>query len=110
MKSFVMQFVPCNLFYILSLDSTKMANEKSSNPHEFKPFLLCAHNFFSVAKNKKLYTLLFSTFNSLSRAIEYWYHHSYGEPFHCFFSGSEACSPALSRSYKRHGGCVGKWE
>jgi hypothetical protein len=34
----------------------------------------------------------------------------YDKPFHqLFFSGSEACLPALLLSYKRHGGCVGKW-
>jgi hypothetical protein len=42
-----------------------------------------------------------------SRAIEYWYRHSLSEHL-LFFSGSEACLPALLLSYKRHGGCVGK--
>jgi hypothetical protein len=43
-----MQFVPGNppFLYILSLDTTKMANDKSSNPHEFKPFIYYSRTIF----------------------------------------------------------------
>jgi hypothetical protein len=44
--------------------------------------------------------------NGRGRAIEYWYRHSYGELFHCFFSLE--LKPALLLSLKRHSGCVGK--
>jgi hypothetical protein len=53
-----------------------------------------ARTIFSALPKTKNFVPFFSSFNSLFKAVEYWYRYSYDEPFHCFFAFSLEVKPA----------------